>query len=270
MFKYKPSNSEAIFNYFRNNDFVVIAGPCSIENKEMIENTAKFIKSLGANFLRGGAFKPRSSPYSFQGLTFLGLELIKSASQITGLPVISEVMDPRDVGLCYEYIDIFQIGSRNMYNYPLLKEVGQSGKPVLIKRGLTATIDDFLNSATIVEHEGNAKIILCERGIRTFETYTRNTLDISIVPILKKMCNYPVIIDPSHATGLKDLILPMSLAALATGADGVMIEVHPTPSSALSDSEQSLDFDEFSKVINSIKMVKSTFPKSSIYGQSKT
>lgn len=240
-------------------DFVIIAGPCSVENAEMIMKTSEFIKGNGAVLLRGGAFKPRTSPYSFQGLKEEGLEHLKRASEATGLPIVSEVMDPRDVENIYKYVDMFQIGSRNMQNYYLLKEVGRTDKPVLLKRGLAATVEDFLMAAEYIAYEGNEQIVLCERGIRTFENYTRNTLDMTIVPIAKKLCKLPIIVDPSHGTGMRDLILPMSLASLAAGADGVMIEVHPEPDKALSDGEQSLDFDEFRAVAKRLEDTKDCF-----------
>jgi 3-deoxy-7-phosphoheptulonate synthase len=234
-------------------DFTIIAGPCSVESSEMILSTAQYVKSKGAVMLRGGAFKPRTSPYSFQGLKEEGLAMLREASQNSDIPVVSEVMDPRDIEDVYKYVDMFQIGSRNMQNFSLLKEVGKTDKPILLKRGMAATIEDFLMAAEYIAAEGNDRIVLCERGIRTFENITRNTLDIAAVPILKKLCKLPVIVDPSHSTGIRELVLPMSLAALAVGADGIMVEVHPDPACALSDSDQSLNFDDFealTKVIN--------------------
>lgn len=240
-------------------DFAIIAGPCSVEDINMLLEVSKWIKENGAVLLRGGAFKPRTSPYAFQGLKEEGLEYLKQASIETGLPVVSEVMDPRDVDLVYQYVDMFQIGSRNMQNFSLLKEVGKLDKPVLLKRGMAATIEDFLMAAEYIASEGNDDIVLCERGIRTFENYTRNTLDITVVPILKDLCKLPVIVDPSHGTGRRDLILPMSLASLAVGADGVMIEVHPCPDSALSDGEQSLNLQEFKEIAERLKGTKECF-----------
>lgn len=240
-------------------NFTVIAGPCAVEERDMIVDTAKYLKSVGVSMLRGGAFKPRTSPYSFQGLQEEGLKYLKEASEITNLPVVSEVMDPRDVELVYPYVNLFQIGSRNMQNFPLLKEVGKYDKPVLLKRGLAATIEDFLMAAEYIAVEGNEDIILCERGIRSFESYTRNTLDISAVPVLKSLSNLPVIVDPSHGTGIRSLVLPMTLASLAAGADGVMIEVHPNPDCALSDGEQSLDFKDFSRLMEKLKKVENCF-----------
>lgn len=240
-------------------DFTIIAGPCAVEDLEMLLTTSGWIKESGAVMLRGGAFKPRTSPYSFQGLKEEGLEYLKQASAKTGLPVVSEVMDPRDVELLYQYVDMFQIGSRNMQNFSLLTEVGKYDKPVLLKRGMAATIEDFLMAAEYIAAEGNENIVLCERGIRTFENYTRNTLDITAVPILKELSRLPVIVDPSHGTGRRDLILPMSLASMAAGADGVMIEVHPCPENALSDGEQSLNFQEFKEIAGRLKTTKECF-----------
>lgn len=242
-----------------NGDFTIVAGPCSVESRDMIIKTASFVKSKGADMLRGGAFKPRTSPYAFQGLKEQGLELLKEASLASNIPVVSEVMDPRDVETIYEYVDMFQIGSRNMQNFSLLKEVGKTDKPVLLKRGMAATIEDFVMAAEYIAAEGNDQIVLCERGIRTFENITRNTLDLAAVPILKKLCKLPVIVDPSHGTGLRDLVLPMSLAALAVGADGIMVEVHPEPACALSDADQSLDFNDFQQLTDRILSAKSAF-----------
>ncbi|MGE5629640.1 MAG: 3-deoxy-7-phosphoheptulonate synthase [Caulobacteraceae bacterium] len=240
-------------------DFIIIAGPCSVEDLEMLIETSNYVKKNGAVLLRGGAFKPRTSPYSFQGLREEGLLYLKQASDQTGMPIVSEIMDPRDVDLMYKYVDMFQIGSRNMQNFSLLKEVGRTDKPVLLKRGMAATIEDFLMAAEYIAYEGNERIVLCERGIRTFDNYTRNTLDIAAVPILKDLCKLPVIVDPSHGTGRRDLILPMSLASLAAGADGVMIEVHPNPEKALSDGEQSLSYEEFNAVAKRLNETKECF-----------
>lgn len=244
---------------FGDGNFTVIAGPCAVEGRDMLIDTAKYLKSVGVSMIRGGAFKPRTSPYSFQGLHEEGLKYLKEASELFQLSVVTEVMDPRDVELVYPYVNMFQIGSRNMQNFPLLKEVGKYDKPVLLKRGLAATIEDFLMAAEYIALEGNGDIILCERGIRSFETYTRNTLDISAVPLLKSFSNLPVIVDPSHGTGIRNLILPMTLAGLAAGADGVMIEVHPNPDCALSDGEQSLNFEDFGKLMEKLKKVESCF-----------
>jgi 3-deoxy-7-phosphoheptulonate synthase len=242
-----------------NGDFTIIAGPCSVENSEMIISTARHVKSKGAAILRGGAFKPRTSPYAFQGLKEEGLDMLKAASQNENIPVVSEVMDPRDVAVIYDYVDMFQIGSRNMQNFSLLKEVGKTDKPILLKRGMAATIEDFLMAAEYIAAEGNDRIVLCERGIRTFENITRNTLDLAAVPILKKLSKLPVIVDPSHGTGIRELVLPMSLAALAVGADGVIVEVHPDPACALSDAEQSLNFEQFEAFAEKINRLKHHF-----------
>ncbi|OGI10887.1 MAG: 3-deoxy-7-phosphoheptulonate synthase [Candidatus Margulisbacteria bacterium GWF2_35_9] len=235
----------------------IIAGPCSVESRESIIQIAEFVKKAGANMLRGGAFKPRTSPYSFQGLGENGLKFLAEARDITGLPVVTEVMDPRDVALVASYADVLQIGARNMQNFNLLKEVGKTKKPILLKRGPSATIEELLMSAEYIFSEGNKQVILCERGIRTFETYTRNTLDISAVPVIKKLSHLPVIIDPSHGTGIWDLVAPMSKAALAAGADGISIEVHPEPKKALSDGAQSLKFDTFEALMKDIEIIAS-------------
>lgn len=232
---------------------VVIAGPCSVESREQIFKTAEFVKGQGANVLRGGAYKPRTSPYSFQGLGEEGLKLLREAGDTFQLPVISEIMDTREVELINGYVDILQIGSRNMQNYSLLKEVGRLKKPVLLKRGMAASLEDWLMAAEYIASEGNDNIILCERGIKTFESYTRNTLDLSAVPLIKSMSALPIIVDPSHGTGLRSLILPMSKASIAAGADGVMVEVHPIPEEALSDGFQSLNFREFKDLMEKIK-----------------
>lgn len=218
----------------------VMAGPCAVESKEQLFLSAKAVKEAGAQFLRGGAFKPRTSPYSFQGLEEYGLKLLAEAREQTGLKVVTEVMDADAVPLVSEYADLLQIGSRNMQNFHLLRTVGKTEKPVLLKRGLSSTIDEWLNAAEYILSAGNPNVILCERGIRTFEDYTRNTLDLSAVPIIKTMSHLPIIVDPSHGTGVRHLVGPMSKAAIAAGADGLMIEVHPNPAEALSDGKQSL------------------------------
>lgn len=233
--------------------FVIMAGPCSVETEEQVIKTAHEIKRLGAKMLRGGAYKPRSSPYSFQGLGEEGLKILSQAKKETGLPVVTEVMEARDVDLVASYADVLQIGARNMQNYLLLKEVGKAEKPVLLKRGFSATIEELLLSAEYIAREGNSNIILCERGIRTFETSTRNTMDISAIPVVKHLSHLPIIVDPSHGTGVRYLIKPLSLAALAVGADGLIIEVHPNPQEALSDGPQSLDFGEFADLMETIK-----------------
>ncbi len=233
----------------------VIAGPCSVENMDSLIETAKQVKASGARILRGGAFKPRTSPYDFQGLGMEGLKYLAEARKATGLPIISELMDPRDTELLCEYVDIIQIGARNMQNFRLLTEAGKTKKPVLLKRGLSATLKEFLMSAEYIAAQGNGNIILCERGIRTFETATRNTLDLSAVPVLKEETHLPVFVDPSHAVGRWALVAPLSLAAVAVGADGLMIEVHHDPENALCDGAQSLKPNKFDALMKDIKKV---------------
>ena len=229
----------------------VIAGPCSVESEEQICEIAKRVKAAGASFLRGGAFKPRTSPYSFQGLRAEGIELLTEARAQTGLPIVTEIMSLQHLDL-FNDVDIIQVGARNMQNFELLKELGHSKKPILLKRGLANTIEELLMSAEYITAGGNNQIILCERGIRTFETMTRNTLDISAIPLLKKATHFPVVIDPSHASGISSLVLPLSLAAVACGADALIIEVHNDPKNALSDGAQSLTPDEFDTVMSKI------------------
>jgi 3-deoxy-7-phosphoheptulonate synthase len=221
-------------------DLVVIAGPCSVESEEQMLASAHAVKDAGADMLRGGAFKPRTSPYAFQGLGLRGLKLLAEAGRQTGLPIVTEVIDPRDVSWVAEFADVLQIGTRNMQNYSLLKEVGQTGRPVLLKRGMYSTLEEWLNCAEYILSEGNPNVILCERGIRTFERYTRNTLDLSAVPAIKELTHLPIIIDPTHSTGRINLIGPMSMAAVAAGADGLIIEVHYKPEEALCDADQAL------------------------------
>jgi len=221
-------------------DFVVMAGPCSVESEHQTLETARAVKAAGADILRGGAFKPRTSPYSFQGLGLQGLKILDKARKETGLPIVTEVLDPRDVSWVAEYADILQIGTRNMQNFSLLKEVGTTQLPVLLKRGMFSTLDEWLNCAEYILSEGNPNVILCERGIRTFENYTRNTLDLSAVPAIKELTHLPIVIDPTHSTGKLSLIAPMSLAAVAAGADGLLIEVHHNPAQALCDADQAL------------------------------
>ncbi|HRZ89714.1 MAG TPA: 3-deoxy-7-phosphoheptulonate synthase, partial [Spirochaetia bacterium] len=216
-------------------EFVVVAGPCAVESEDQVVRTAVAVKEAGAKMLRGGAFKPRTSPYSFQGLGLKGLKILDKARRETGLPIITEVIDTRDVSWVGEYADVLQIGARNMQNFSLLREAGKSGRPVLLKRGMYSTLEEWLNCAEYILAEGNPNVILCERGIRTFETYTRNTLDLSIVPAVKMVSHLPVLVDPSHGTGVLGLIEPMSLAALVAGADGLEIEVHIDPPNAMSD-----------------------------------
>ncbi len=236
-------------------NFTVIAGPCSVENEEQIINTAIKVKEYGAALLRGGAFKPRTSPYSFQGLGEEGLKMLALARDETGLPIVTEVLDVRDTELVTEYADVLQIGARNMQNFLLLSEAGKTNKPVLLKRGFSCTIEELLMAAEYIVKEGNSQVILCERGIRTFESATRNTFDISAIPIIKNLSHLPVIGDPSHSSGHKELIKPISLAALAAGAHGVMIEVHPNPEEALCDGPQSLHPDEFMEMMAELESV---------------
>ncbi|MTI69919.1 MAG: 3-deoxy-7-phosphoheptulonate synthase [Firmicutes bacterium] len=243
------------------NEFTIISGPCSVENEEQIHTIANFLSELGVKILRGGAFKPRTSPYAFQGLGFNGLKLLREAADENKLKVISEIMDPRDVEKAYDYVDIIQIGSRNMQNYSLLKEIGKVDKPILLKRGMTATVKEWLMAAEYIALEGNEDIILCERGIRTFENYTRNTLDLTVVPIIKSLSKLPIIVDPSHGTGRRNLVIPMTRAAVTVSADGVMIEIHPKPEEALSDGFQSLDFKQTKKLIKEIDKIKSCIDK---------
>jgi 3-deoxy-7-phosphoheptulonate synthase len=236
-------------------DIIVIAGPCAVESYEQLFETTRAVKKGDAKVLRGGAFKPRSSPYSFQGMGQEGLKLLRDMRNETGLPFVTEVMDTRQVGLVAEYADMIQIGSRNMQNFPLLKEVGMCGKPILLKRGMMATIEEFLLAAEYILHHGNDQVILCERGIRTFETSTRNTLDLSAVPMLKSLTHLPVFIDPSHGTGLRWMVPAMAKAAVAVGADGLIIEVHNNPDEALCDGHQSLDLVEFNQLMIELKKV---------------
>ena len=233
----------------------VIAGPCAVENRTIMINIAEKVKAAGASFIRGGAYKPRTSPYSFQGLGEEGLQYLAEASRKTGLPVVTEIMDPRDLETILQYADIIQIGARNMQNFRLLLEVGMCNKPVLLKRGLSATIKEWLMAAEYVMSKGNQEVILCERGIRTFETATRNTLDLSAVPVLKQKTHLPVVVDPSHGVGKWDLVAPMAKAAVAVGADGLLIEVHTNPENAMSDGEQSLKPDAFKKLMSELKLI---------------
>ena len=252
-FKTEPSVVEVNGVAVGGGRLAVIAGPCSVEGREMLLDTAQKIKEAGATLLRGGAFKPRTSPYSFQGLGEEGLKYLAEVREVTGLPVVTELMDPRDAELIMKYADMVQIGARNMQNFRLLKEVGMHHKPVLLKRGMSSTIKELLMSAEYIMSEGNYNIVLCERGIRTFEDYTRNTLDLSAVPSLKQLTHLPVIVDPSHGTGKWDLVGPLALAAIAVGADGIMVEVHPQPEMALSDGPQALIPDRFSTLMEQIR-----------------
>ena len=232
---------------------VVIAGPCSVESREQLLSVARSVKASGASMLRGGAFKPRTLPYSFQGLGLDGLKLLAEARDETGLPVVTEVMAPEDVVVVEEYADVLQIGARNMQNFPLLKRVGEASRPVMLKRGISATIEEWLSSAEYVLAEGNKDVIMCERGIRTFEKLTRFTLDLTAVPLLKELSHLPVIVDPSHGTGVRALVMPMAKASVAAGADGLLVEVHPRPEDAKSDGEQSLRPNEFQSLIEDLR-----------------
>lgn len=235
------------------NELLVVAGPCSVEGREMLGTTAAAVKAAGANALRGGAFKPRTSPYSFSGFGEEALEWLMQVREEVGTPIVTEVMDTRKVEFVAGYADVLQIGARNMQNYALLTEVGRLHRPVLLKRGMSATIRDLLLAAEYVMKQGNMNVILCERGIRTFETATRNTFDLAAIPVLKSETHLPVIADPSHAGGRRDLVAPLSYAAIAAGADGIMVEVHPDPSSATSDGDQSLDFGEFESLMDGLR-----------------
>ena len=237
-------------------DFLVIAGPCSVESEAQTLDIARAVKEGGADMLRGGAFKPRSSPYAFQGLGLKGLKILALAKAETGLPIVSEALDPRDVAWMCDYVDVIQIGARNMQNFPLLKEAGKSRSPVLLKRGMNSTLSEWLNCAEYILSEGNPNVILCERGIRTFETYTRNTLDLSAVPAVKELSHLPVIIDPTHGPGRASLVSSMSLAAVASGSDGLIIEVHNDPASALSDREQALTPGQFAELVRKARVLR--------------
>lgn len=230
----------------------IIAGPCAVESPDSYIDMARFLQAAGTHILRGGLFKPRTSPYSFKGLGEIGIDIIKEARQVTGLPVATEIMDVRDLDLLYENTDILQVGSRNMQNFSLLEELGKLDKPVLLKRGLSATIEEWLLAAEYLLNGGNEKVILCERGIRTFEPYTRNTVDIGAVPLIKHLSHLPIIVDPSHATGKWHMVIPIAKAAIAAGADGVMVEVHQDPDHALSDGKQSLTPDNYCRMVKQI------------------
>jgi 3-deoxy-7-phosphoheptulonate synthase len=234
---------------------VVMAGPCSVESREQIDCVAAQVARAGARVIRGGAFKPRSSPYSFQGLGGEGLQMLRAAADRNGLIVVSEVMDQTQIPLVAEYSDILQVGARNMQNFNLLRELGKLRKPVLLKRGIAATIEELLLSAEYIMAGGNYDVILCERGIRTFETYTRNTMDISAIPVVKKLSHLPMVADPSHGTGRRDKVAPMARAAVAAGADGLLIEVHPDPDRALSDGAQSLRPEQFEELMGQLRMI---------------
>ncbi len=239
--------------------FTIIAGPCSVESEEQTVETAKAVKAAGADMLRGGAFKPRTSPYAFQGLGLKGLKILEKAREETGLPIVTEVVDTRDVSWVTEFADVLQIGTRNMQNFSLLREAGKSGKPVLLKRGMYSTIEEWLNCAEYILKEGNPNVILCERGIRTFETYTRNTLDISAVPAVHELTHLPVIVDPTHSGGRASLVEPLSLASVGAGADGLIVEVHRNPPEALSDKDQQLTPAQFAKMALKVRQLHHAF-----------
>jgi chorismate mutase/prephenate dehydratase len=232
--------------------FVVIAGPCAVESREQIFQCARFIKECGGQMLRGGCFKPRTSPYSFQGLGFEGLEMLAEAGREYDLPIVTEVLSPADVEPVARYADVLQIGARNMQNFSLLSEAGRSNRPVLLKRGMMSTMEEFLNAAEYILDGGNHQVILCERGIRTFETATRNTLDLASIPILKQLTHLPIMVDPSHAAGKRELVIPLALAAHAVGPHGIIVEMHPDPAKALSDGPQALHFNEFADLMRRI------------------
>lgn len=236
-------------------EVIVVAGPCSVEGLDMMRGTARNVAASGARALRGGAFKPRTSPYSFRGLGEEGLEILAQARSESGLPVVTEVMDTRQVELVASYADVLQVGARNMQNFALLTEVGRLRRPILLKRGMSATVKDLLLAAEYVMSQGNPNVVLCERGIRTFETATRNTFDLAAIPVLKRETHLPVIADPSHAGGYRHLVEPLSLAAIAAGADGLIVEVHPDPANATSDGEQSLDFGEFASLMAGLRPI---------------
>jgi 3-deoxy-7-phosphoheptulonate synthase len=235
------------------NEFIVMAGPCAVESERQLLETAEAVAEAGARVLRGGAYKPRSSPYAFQGLGLEGLKILRKAREATGLAIVTEVMSEEDVDLIAEYADIMQVGTRSMENYALLEALGKCGRPVLLKRGMTATLEELLRSAQIIAVAGNPQVILCERGIRTFETATRNTLDIAAVPVLKAVSHLPVIVDPSHAAGVRSLVPVLSRAAAVVGADGLIVEVHPSPDQALSDGNQSLNFNGFRDMMDDLQ-----------------
>jgi len=261
-FKPEPTTVKVGNAVIGGNKLAIMAGPCAVESEEQVITIAQAVKAAGANILRGGAYKPSTSPYSFRGLGKQGLKLLEKAGKETGMPVITEVMSPEDVELVAEYADILQVGARSMQNFFLLDEVGKSKKPVMLKRGLAATIQEWLLSAEYILSQGNNKVILCARGIRTFETYTRNTMDLDAVPIIKKLSHLPIIADPSHGTGKWYLVTPMALAAVAAGADGLIVEVHPTPDTALKDGAQSLTFENFNRMMTQITPVATAIGRS--------
>jgi 3-deoxy-7-phosphoheptulonate synthase len=265
---FKPEASVVDINGVKigGKELVLMAGPCAVESREQIMTAALEVKKSGAKFLRGGAFKPRTSPYAFQGLEEEGLKLLKEAKDATGLLIISEVTCEKAVEVAEKYVDMFQVGARNVQNFQLLREIGRSKKPVLFKRGASTTIDEWLNAAEYIMSEGNYNVVLCERGIRTFETATRNTLDISAVPVVKHLSHLPVIVDPSHAAGKSQFISPLSKAAIAAGADGLIIEVHPNPKCALSDAAQQLSPEEFNELCKDIEKIADILGREFKYG----
>jgi len=254
---FRPENSKVQVGQqlIGGNQLTIIAGPCSVESEEQLLTIAAGVKDAGAKLLRGGAYKPRTSPYGFQGLKEEGLKLLLKAKKSTELPIVTEVISPELVEIVQEYTDVFQVGARNMQNFELLKELGKTTKPVLLKRGASATIEEWLLAAEYILSEGNEKVILCERGIRTFEKYTRNTLDLSSVPVVKKLSHLPVMVDPSHAAGKRDLVIPLAKAAIAVGADGLIVEVHDQPEVALSDAAQQLTLPMFNELMEDLKVI---------------
>ncbi|MDD2586262.1 MAG: 3-deoxy-7-phosphoheptulonate synthase [Syntrophomonadaceae bacterium] len=258
-FKSEPTLVKVKDTVIGGEQFQFIAGPCAVESREKYLEIAQLVKELGATMLRGGAFKPRTSPYSFQGLEKEGLEILAEAREITGLPVITEIMDPRMIELVADYADVLQVGARNMQNFFLLKELGKVDKPILLKRGPSATIEEWIMAAEYIISSGNDQVVMCERGIRTFETYTRNTLDLSAVPLIKQLTHLPIIVDPSHGTGKWRLVEPMALAAVGAGCDGLMIEVHQRPGEALSDGPQSLTPQHFGALVRKVKGIITSF-----------
>lgn len=262
--EFKPGNTEITINdhIIGGKELTVIAGPCSVENREQIVETADVLTSIGVKYLRGGAFKPRTSPYSFQGLKEEGLVYLEEARQRTGIHIVTEVRSEETLPVVAEVADIIQIGARNMQNFALLEAVGSAGKPVLLKRGISATIEELLMAAEYIANQGNPRIILCERGIRTFETYTRNTLDLNAIPVIKKLSHLPVIVDPSHGIGMWDGVPPMSMAAIAAGADGLMIEVHNDPQHALSDGYQSIKPERLKSLLIKIRQLAAIMDRS--------
>jgi 3-deoxy-7-phosphoheptulonate synthase len=251
----KIDNGASVLPQIGGGRFGVIAGPCAVEGREQLSQAARAVKAAGAHFLRGGAFKPRTSPYSFQGLKEDGLKMLAEAREATGLPVVTEVMDTRDVALVARYADVLQVGARNMQNFSLLEAVGEVRKPVMLKRGLSATIQEFMMAAEYIVKQGNYNVILCERGIRTFETMTRNTMDLGSIPLIKRLTHLPIIIDPSHGTGDRKSVPALARAAVAMGADGLMVEVHPNPAKALSDGPQSLTPEQFAELMTSVRAI---------------